>query len=248
MLYVLYGTDTIKARVKLKSLLDTLHKRKPDASLVRVDDETFENQQLDELMYGQGLFEKKYIVVFDKVFLNEEAKKCILENIQDIAKSSNIFIFFEEKVDKKTLVKLEKHAEKVQAFIPNTATAVKKPFDIFSLTDALGRRDRKHLWILYQKAKHNNISDEEIHGILFWQTKSMLLAVSAKSAVDAGLKPFVFQKARTFCKNYTKRELEKLSASLIAVYHDARRAPLGGSARRGIHEFPIAMEQFVLNI
>lgn len=238
MFYVLYGTDTIKARAKLQSLLNTLHKRKPDASLIRVDDETFENYQLDELMYGQGLFENKYIVVFDKVFLNEEAKKCILENIQGIAKSSNIFIFFEEKLDKKILLKLEKYAEKVQVFILNIEIKNKK-FDIFSLTDALGKRDRKHLWILYQKAKHNNISDEEIHGILFWQTKSMLLVKSAESATEAGLKPFVFQKARSFCKNYKQQELEKLSVSLVSSYHDARR---------GIHELPIAMEQFILNI
>lgn len=238
MFYVLHGTNTIKARAKLQSLLNTLHKKKPDASFVRVDDETFDSSQLDEFICGQGLFENKYIIVFDNVFLNEEAKKLTLDNLKEIEESPNIFIFFEEKLDKKTLLKLEKYAEKIQVFVLNTDIKNKK-FDVFSLTDAFGRRDRKNLWILYQKAKNNNISDEEIHGILFWQTKSMLLARSVESAEDAGLKPFVFQKARSFCKNYTEQELEKLSVSLISTYHNAHR---------GIYELPVAMEQFILSI
>jgi len=239
MLYVLHGTDTIKAREKLRMLLNGLFAKKPDASFFRIDEENFNVSQIEELLFGQGLFAQKYIVVLDGVLQNTEAKEAVLNNLKDIASSQNIFIVFEGALDKATLSKLEKHAEKVQGFVSKTATAATKPFNIFSLTDALGRRDRKRLWILYQKAKHNNVSDEEIHGILFWQVKSMLLARSAESTAGTGLKPFVFQKSLGFSKNYTKQELEKLSASMISLYHDARR---------GIYELSVAMEQFVLSI
>ncbi|MCH8987104.1 hypothetical protein IIA94_02975, partial [Patescibacteria group bacterium] len=175
MLYVLHGTDSIKAREKLHALLDGLFAKKPDASYIRIDDEHFEKEQLEELIYGQGLFTQKYIIIFDRLLENKEAKEAVLERVKDIAASQNIFILFEGTLDKKTLSKLNKHAEKVQEFVDKSVFPKKKPFDIFSLTNALGRRDRKQLWVLYQSARRHNVSDEEIHGILFWQIKSMLL-------------------------------------------------------------------------
>ena len=58
MLYILCGTDTARAREKLHSLLDSLFKKKPDASFFHIDDEQFEERQLEELISGQGLFER----------------------------------------------------------------------------------------------------------------------------------------------------------------------------------------------
>ena len=112
-------------------------------------------------------------------------------------------------------------------------------FNVFALTDALGERDRKKLWTLYQRAKYAEVSPEEIHGILFWQVKSMLLAKNAKNAEEAGLKPYPFKKSVGFLKHYTGGEVEHLSRKLLSVSHDARR---------GLHDFDIALERFVLNI
>lgn len=239
MLYVLHGTDTIKAREKLDSLLESLHKKKPDASVIRIDDEQFNASALDELISGQGLFERKQIIIFNNVFRDEDAKKTVLQSINDIATSQNIFILFEEKLDKKTLSKFQKHAEKIQEFDRKDSHDAKKPFDIFSLTDAFGKRDKKKLWVLYQKARMHNVSNEEVHGILFWQTKSMLLAGNALNAREAGLNPFVYKKAAEFQKNYSETELKTLSATLVSLYHDARR---------GIHDLGISLERFMLDI
>ena len=239
MLYLLHGTDTGRGREKLGSLLESLYKKKPDASVMRIDDEGFDASALDELISGQGLFERKQIIVFDNVFRNTVAMEAISQSLKDIASSQNIFIVFEETLDKKTLSKFQKHAEKIQEFDKKDLGSAKKPFDIFSLTDALGKRDKKKLWILYQKARMHNISNEEVHGILFWQVKSMLLAGSAPNAKEAGLNPFVYRKATQFQKNYSDSELKTLSAVLISLYHDARR---------GIHDLGISLERFVLDI
>ena len=64
-----------------------------------------------------GLFENKYIIFLDKIFENEEIKEFILDKIKNIAESDNIFILLEEKVDKKTLTKIEKHAQKYRSFL-----------------------------------------------------------------------------------------------------------------------------------
>ena len=107
---------------------------------------------------------------------------------------------------------------------------------MFSLTDALGNRDKKKLWTLYQKAIRTNAVPEELHGILFWQVKTMLL-VSQKETKD--LKPFAVSKAKKFIQNYSEEELQKLARNLVELYHDTRR---------GFVEFPIALEQFILSI
>lgn len=240
MLYVLHGGDTKKARVKLHSLLDNLFEKKPDASFIKVDDESFEASQMTELIEGQGLFESKCIVLLDGVFKNKDNKDVLSKSLKEIANSENIFILIEEKIDKGTLSKMEKATVsdkgRIQEFTLKEAPK-KEEFNVFKMTDALGRRNKKSLWVLYQEALKNGVSSEEIYGILFWQLKSMLLADCSKSASEAGLNPFVFKKSTDFLKNYTKEEIQKLSSSLIRVAHDSRR---------GIHELDIALERFIL--
>lgn len=236
-MYLLYGDDTQKARDKCNALIDSLEKRKPDASLFRITDETFEPSQLDELLYGQGLFEHKYIVSCAGVCRNAEFKKLITSALKDVAASDNIFVFLEESLDAKSKKAFEKHAEKVQVF--EKKKVAKESFNLFALTDALGERNRAKLWTLYQEALRNNISAEEVHGVLFWQIKSLLLAQHADSPEEAGLKPFPFKKAKSFLKNFSPEELCVLSKQLVELYH---------SARKGKYDLDIALEQFVLGV
>jgi DNA polymerase III delta subunit len=238
MLYLIHGKDIRKARKKVSQLVDQLLSKKPDASLQRISDENFDESYIDSYIGGQGLFESKQIIILDNLLGDPEITSAILPRLGDFKSSHNIFIFLEGTLLKSTLTRFEKHAEKIQHFdVPEER--VKKRFDIFSLTDALGRRESKKLWVLYTTSKMRNISDEEIHGILFWQVKSMLLASGARDARDADLKPFVFAKAKSFAKNYTGEELKSLSSSLVSIYHDARR---------GKHELGSAMEQFMLGV
>lgn len=238
MLYFLYGSDRNKAREKSQELLLTLTKKKPDAELFRIDAENWNEVRLQELTLGQGLFNSSYIVHVVSLFENKEAKEIFLDHLEEIATSPNVFIMLEEEVDKKTLLAITEVAEKVQCF--ESKDGKKKPdFNIFSLTDAFGKRDKKRLWVLYQKAVSFGAVPEEIHGILFWQLKSMLIASTAKTAGEAGVAPFVFSKAKSFLKNYSKEELEHFSSRLVRLYHDSHR---------GIHDFSIALERFILTI
>ena len=236
MIYLLYGTDTLKSREKSRALLNNIFAKKPNASYIRIDKENFDESEVEELIGGQGLFENKYIIVFDGLFSDKDIKEILLKNIKEISTSRNIFIFIEEKLNKIEIKKFEKYAEKIQEL---NETIIKKKFNIFTLTDALGRRDKKGFWVLYQKAKLNNVSDEEVHGILFWQIKNMLLSFDAKDAEAAGLNDFVFRKSLGFTKNYSYNELKKLLRELVFLYHDARK---------GIHKIDIALERFILGI
>jgi len=186
------------------------------------------------------------LIVLDNVFSDKDFKVLIVKNIKDITASENIFITLEESLDKKSLTKFEKYAEKTQKFsLPKSGgrqfgtkrgSRDLKDFNIFSLTDAFGNRDRKKLWVLYRKAMQKNYSAEEMHGLLFWQTKTLLL-VAQKST--AGIKPFVVNKARRFLDNWTLDELKELSTKLVNVYHESRR---------GKFKLEIGLEQLILTL
>ena len=237
MLYLIYGSDFEKTRGKARELIADLQKRKPNAEVFRLEDEMVSAGKLDELSGGQGLFERKYIVFADNVFRSAEAKEIVLGKLKDLAESENIFIFLEDELGKTDLKELEKFAEKVQQF--SIMLKKEKPFNVFSLTETLGRRDKRGLWILYQKALTQGFAPEEIHGVLFWQVKAILAAILAKTAEDTSFKPFVFQKSRVFAKNYSATELKNLSSKMVAIYHNSSRAG---------PDLDMALERLILEI
>ncbi|MBU1557727.1 hypothetical protein KKC45_02090 [Patescibacteria group bacterium] len=250
MLYLLHGTDFKKSREKLHSMMDSLLKKKPDASFFKLDMSNFSESQLDEFISSQGLFEQKYIVQMDGLLENIKTRDFVIDKITEISESDNIFVLIEENITKPILKKVEKVAQKVQEFNQKEVGGRKfgvvggseldlGEFNIFDLADAFGRRDKKDLWVLYQKAKKRNIPDEEIHGIINWQLRSILIAKKSKDVKESGLKTFVYNKSLRFSKGFKGDELEKLSSKLISIYHDARR---------GLIEFDIEMERFVLGV
>ena len=243
MFYFLHGEDKDKARKKAHELIDGLTKKRPNASFFKVDSENFSLGKLEEMVGGQGLFENKQIVFFDNVLEDKEVKGGILDKIKEIAESPNAFVFLEGKTDKATVGKMEKSAEKVQEFgMGKNSTQDKKPpdkFNVFSLTDVFGKRDKKNLWTLYQEALSRDVAPEEVHGILFWKLKSMIVASKSENVQESGMNPYVFQKSKNFGRNFSGEEMKRISSQLVSVYHDSRR---------GIHDFGIALEKFILNI
>jgi DNA polymerase III delta subunit len=243
MIYLLHGTDTDKSRVKMHELAGTLRAKKPDAAYFKMDAEHWNLAELEEYCGGQGLFENKFIIVLDHLLDNEEIAPVLLEQIEVIAASPNIFIVLEGKLDKDSLKKFEKHAEKVQEFEETAAqkstAKSKERFNVFSLAEALGKRDRKNLWVLYRRALLENISPEEIHGTLFWQAKSITLARQAKSAKEAGMKDFPFSRAKAYANNFSEQESSELLNRLIHISHDSRR---------GLSDISLSLEEFALTV
>ncbi len=97
------------------------------------------------------------------------------------------------------------------------------PFNIFALTDAIGARSKRDAWVLYQKALASGMVPEEVFYKLMWQLKTMLTVKKTKSVTETDMKPFPYNKAKGFLKNFKEGELEKISESLVLGYHSARR-------------------------
>jgi hypothetical protein len=85
-------------------------------------------------------------------------------------------------------------------------------------------KDRKGAWVNYQKSLRAGNAPEAIHGALFWQVKTVLLAKK-----EGGW--------NKFAKNYSEEELDKILAALVKMYHDIRTD--GG-------DLEISLEKFLL--
>jgi hypothetical protein len=179
------------------------------------------------------LFEHKYIVLADNVWSLELAQEYDIEKIKS---SENIFFVLENDLSSENEKLLKNRADK---FIEIKDGAQKWKFNIFSLADALGERNSKKLWILYQEALHYDIEAEEIHGILYWQIKNLILA--RKNLLKGVLKisPFVASKARGYSVKWQENELINLAEKIVGEFH---------RARLGQVDMEIALEKIILEI
>ncbi|PIP86973.1 hypothetical protein COW81_02730 [Candidatus Campbellbacteria bacterium CG22_combo_CG10-13_8_21_14_all_36_13] len=221
MLYLLYGTDFKKTRKNLHTLTGALLKRKPDANVFTLNPENFSLGGLETYIEGQGLFSEKYIVVLDSCMEDKSAKETIIQKVKEIKESEHVFVIIEEKIDATTLKKLEKYSEKSQIY--EEKQNKKKDTSFFVIADAFGSRDKKRLWVEYEKAIKKGASAEELHGIILWQIKSMIIARDSIDINDSGLKPFIYNKAKGFLRNFKGDDLDNIYKQLVEVYHEARR-------------------------
>lgn len=235
MLYFLYGTDTEKARKKLHELLDLAHKKRPEAELFRINSHNFNEGVLRELANSQGLFEKKYTVFLDSVLENKENKEILMEMLEELKISEQIFLVLESNVNADVLKGFEKYSEKVQKF---EKTDKKQNLNPFFVTEGLVEKDKKSLWVSYLKALSLGFEPEELHGIFFWQVKNMVLASRSSSQVETGLAPFPYKNALRGSRKYKAEELRQMSEDLVFMTH---------MVRNGKGDMSVMLEKWVLS-
>lgn len=236
MLHIIYGKDREKGRARFHALHGELSKKCGDERIVleREVNEDF----LAAVGSAQGLFGGATLFVFDCVFDKKGEREMLLLRVDDLVSSPNSFLVFEPTLEKNIADDLKKAgAETIEYAAKNINT--RPDFNIFSLGDALGQRNKKELWVLYQEALAADLTPEEICGTLFWAVKNIALLKNAKPGEDKGLSPFVAKKTRVFAKNYTQEEIVGLSRSLVTAYHEAHR---------GGEPMDIAIERLILNL
>lgn len=237
MLYVIYGKDTTKARSKLIELLDTLQKKRPDASVFRLSSENWNPTMLNELLGSTGLFSPKYIIVIDNLLNNATSSETISKSIADMGTSEHVCILIEEKILAADLKKIEKHATKVQHTEVLEKPKKESPI-VFNFADAVAMKENKKAWVIFQDLIKEGSAAEEIHGVLWWQFKSLMIASKSKNAKESGLSPYVYQKAERAAQMWKDDSLEIVLDRLIDMYH---------LAHRGEIDFYVELEKFALS-
>lgn len=237
MLYIFYGTDSKKSSDKARTLVDSLRTKKPDANFVEINSDNWNKSAIEEHVGGQGLFSNKYIVFLNRVAKDEDVIEKVIEMSSQMKESDNIFIINEGKINAGLKKAFEKYGDKVVVTDEVEKKVFNKEFNIFSLADAIGERNRFKAWSIYREAVQNGLESESILGTIFWQIKSMILARNAKSASETGLNPFVYSKAKKGAGNYKEEELNVLLEKIIVLYHDGHR---------GLVDLELGIEKMVL--
>ncbi len=184
-------------------------------------DENSPVESIMPLLEGDDLFGGRHSARLDGVLENDQLRQAIVDRLDLLIRSKNIFALLEEKIDSDTLLLFEEAGIKV---VRSPKAAKGRPaFNVFSLADALCERDRRNLWFRYGRAAHLGESPEAIAGILFWQLKSLLFAL--KGEVKS-LSPYVALKARRALSKYSEEEVKSLALKVVTLYHDAHRGKM----------------------
>ncbi len=237
MIIFLYGNAFNKLHKKQKDIINSLKKKRPGSEVFFVNEETFDKGKMEELLYGRGLFDEKYITVLKNLLKNDDSQKYILSNLKNLKESPHVFILVEESVTKALLKKISEYSYIVEDI--SLKKTIEKDFNIFSFTDAVGERDKLKAWIILNEGLMYGKDIENFYNLFFWLIKGIKAAQIFSSFTDAGMKPYPYNKARLYSKNYTPQELEKISLELL-------NAPQ--KERKGITSLRSSVERLILDL
>ena len=230
MLRVFYGSDrkavVDAAQVAAKAVAEEFE---------TIDDKSFVENIFDDLTASTSLFGGSQSYLIDTPSNTKDFSEAALAALEDMASSDNHFYIIEGTLLAPAKKKYGKFAESIEEFTADKA----ERFNTFGMADALARRDKKSLWVMLQEAQLLGIREEEIIGILWWQLKSLKLAAVTNSASEAGMKDYPYRKAKQGLQKYSKEEINRISQSLIKLYHEGHK---------GVTDIKLALEQWVLKM
>lgn len=228
MLHIFLGENESETRVEAKRfakdlILDASNK----VNEIDVDSPVL----FDELILSQSLFGGTFVYFIDLFGKNKETMSQFEENFEKFVDSKNIFVI--------SLLDFVGKNKKIFLHNVDSKKTDKKEISIFSLSDAIAKKDKKNAWLLYRSFLDRGMSPEEIHGTIFWQIKSLALAKVSNDAISAKMKPFVFSKAKGFLENFKDGEVENWLSRLVEIYH---------KSHRGEYKLENALEVFILGV
>lgn len=214
MIYVYAGNDTNKKSSAKEVLLQSF----TDREVFFINEDNFNPEQFQNFLSGGDLFSQKYVVIMDSLIASDIGEM-VLDQAGVMASSESIFVILEPGLLKAPSEILKKHAKDFKTF--DLPKGIDNKFNIFSITDAFGARDKKTTWVLMQKSLNAGVVAEEILNILIWQTKNLLFVSRGDDMKSTGLSPFVYNKSKTYARNYKTEELENISREFVTMFHES---------------------------
>jgi len=232
MLSLYFGNDVVAARGAALKAVDEIVSES-GARLNKIESGSFARGLLSDMLGATSLFGGTELYLIDTPSEDVEFYNEIISVLSEMSASANHFLVIENSLLAAEKKKFEKWATVMEEFKKTAET----PFNVWAMADALAQRDKKSLWVLLQDAKRAGLVAEEIIGTIWWQLKNLRLAMMAKSAVEAGMKDFPFNKAKRALSNFKPGEIEILSRDLLEVYHNGHG---------GVRDIDEGLEEWVL--
>ena len=194
MIYIFVGNDNKSKNVKTKAL-------SKNCDTLTLSGGNLSKEMIFDYALTQSLFGGQSVVVIENL-INESDFIFSKKELEDINKSSTIFIWLEDKLLASDVKKYSKYA-----IIENFDKKINKaPFvNSFAIADAFAMKDKMKTWVAYNEAINKGATPESIAGILFWKIKMMMAGNS---------------------KNFSKDDIRNQSSRLVSIYHKAHNGEL----------------------
>jgi DNA polymerase III delta subunit len=233
MLYVFHGNSP--TRVRALAYKKALPFEEEGLHLERIDGDSYTQGLITEAAQSATLFGEKLLFFIDTPSSESAFNEEVLASLEGLAQSVNIFIIVEESL----LAAPKKQYGKYAAEVEEIKEEKGREFNVFALADSLSRKDKKMLWIGLCEAKDAGLSAEELIGTLWWQLKTLRLASMTKTAGEADMKDFPYNKAKRSLATFKEGELERISQSLLALYHEGHQGEV---------DIDLALEKWALSL
>jgi len=185
MLYLFSGDDAKSKIINYEKFIKSLPK---EAEIFSVNRNDFDQVQIESFYSGSSLFSAKSAVIFFGILEYEETREFILEKLEAMGKSGNIFVFLEGKLNKPILDAFRKARAELNVFeLPKEK---KEKFDNFLVANAFANKDKLNTWIYFRQAVDVGVVMEELIGVLFWKIKDMLLKKNFSKFSEEQLKDY----------------------------------------------------------
>lgn len=233
MYVVFFGTNRGGVRDAATAYIEK--EMSTDATLTTIEAPEYQSGQLSDALGASSLFGGSEWFVLDTPSDNADFEEEAKDSLVEMSESENTFIILEGALLAPAKKKYQKYATETKEF----SNEKSERFNSFALAEALATKDKRRLWVLLQECKLNNMREEEIIGMLWWQLKALRLAALTASAEEAGMKDFPFTKAKRALVKFNAGEIEELSQSLLTLYHDGHA---------GVQDMDIALEEWMLQV
>ena len=233
MLYVFFGKDSVNVRKHAHTFAEA-HVEK-GVRIERIDNAGFEPGSVRDAVGSISLFGEQTLHIFDMPSLDAAFEEELKQFLETMAASERMYVVIEGPLLAAEKKRYAKWATKMEEY---TASAEDR-YNTFSLSDALLRKNKKELWMGLSDARMHGISPEEIIGILWWQLKTLRLVSVTHTAAEAGMKEYAYSKTKRALPSFKEGEVENLSQSLLAVYHEGHA---------GKKDIDLALEKWTLSI
>ena len=191
MLYVFCG-DRFSARELSKEFVGVCRKKRAQAEYIYLSP-SIEYHTLEELLLGQGLFEQKYIVFCDEV-IGDSSAQHLIDNLPLYHASPHMFVIFEPSLGVRDEKKLAGAGAVIKRCRETSPGETMRP--LFAFVDVFLKGNREKTFVALHTLLRSGGSPSSILNTLLWQLRVLVLVSQSSSASDAGVKPFVFTKAR----------------------------------------------------
>lgn len=229
MLYILMGDDRLAQKKYIQKTWGAA-----DATLVFLDQDTFNQDTFEQMLFGNGLFGEKYTLVLDSLCENVVERNYILSHAPEIAQGGTAVILIEKKIDADFLAEIEGYCESVRSFkLPDTRTD-------FTLWSAIYARNKKSAWMSFVEQAETE-SVERLHATILGQFKNMYKIKTYGTGKT--YKQLDFEKESSFASAQKGAGLYSLE-EIEQCYYALTEMPL--RAHNGEIDLRLSIEKFLL--